>query len=370
MQLFAFGSNGSGQLGIGHLEDVSAPTKCVFPEEWSSPGTSPAGQDAIIRVVAGGNHTLILFRTGAVYATGSTENGRCGFPVADQSIPETGALQPDFRRVLVHLDGRYVDTFKAISATWEASFLVSTDDEVFVLGFGSRGELGLGKGRTETVSCPGRIPEFPPQGTQIVAISSGIGHTVVVLSNGDVYGWGGARKGQLGVAVSERKVLWTPEKVDGILFRATGAACGREFTIVAGSPKTGEFIVIGSDKWGVISGAPQTVIGHSVAASWNGIYVHQPDMSIKAWGRNDRGQLPPSDFPKPKQIAVGSEHAVALLDDQTIVAFGWGEHGNCGPETDAQGNVKERWSQISLAVEDVRAVSVAAGCATSWVITS
>lgn len=168
MQLFAFGSNGSGQLGIGHFEDVSAPTKCVFPEELSSPGTSPAGQDAIIRVVAGGNHTLILFRAGAVYATGSTENGRCGFPVADQSTLETGALQPDFRRVLVHLDGRYVDTFKAISATWEASFLVSTDDEVFVLGFGSRGELGLGKERTETVSCPGRIPEFPRKARRLL----------------------------------------------------------------------------------------------------------------------------------------------------------------------------------------------------------
>jgi protein ATS1 len=368
MQLFAFGSNGSGQLGIGHLEDVSVPTKCIFPEELSSLGTD-SGQDDIIRIVAGGNHTLVLFRTGAVYATGSTENGKCGFPVAENT-PEAGALRPDFRQVLVHLDGRHVDTFKAISATWEASFLVSTDDEVFVLGFGSRGELGLGKEQIETVSRPGRILDFPPQGTQITAISSGIGHTVVVLSNGEVYGWGGARKGQLGVAVSERKVLWTPEKVNGIPFRATGVACGREFTIVTGSMKTGEFTIIGSDKWGVISGAPQKAMGYSVAASWNGIYVHQLDMSIKTWGRNDRGQLPPSNFPRPRQIAVGSEHAVALLDDKTIVAFGWGEHGNCGPETDAQGNVKGRWSQIPLAIEDARAVSVAAGCATSWVITS
>jgi hypothetical protein len=36
MRLFAFGSNGSGQLGIGHEEDVPTPTQCLFAQTETS----------------------------------------------------------------------------------------------------------------------------------------------------------------------------------------------------------------------------------------------------------------------------------------------------------------------------------------------
>ncbi|KAK1148628.1 alpha tubulin suppressor [Aspergillus melleus] len=390
MTLFSFGSNGSGQLGIGHAEDVSVPTQCLFDEQGSSTSSSSSPlihdqsrtEAGISRIVAGGNHTLILFADGAVYAAGCNEDGRCGLR------PSTTDPLLRFRRVIVDdaATGLSYDTFKGISATWEASFLVPSlpggggveedGDVVFVLGSGAKGELGFGEGCAR-VEAATRIPNFPPRGTRINAIASGMGHTVTVLSNGEVYGWGGARKGQLGEAAVASKIAWKPVKIENLGFSATGAAaCGREFTVVTGDRAAGQFAVLGSagDKWNILSGVPASaaVEGYrGIYASWHGIYVHRQDSSIVCWGRNDRGQLPPGDLPASKDIAVGSEHALALLEDQSVVAFGWGEHGNCGPDTDAQGNVKGVYKRIPLPVEDGSAiVGIGAGCATSWVITS
>ncbi|KAH8424551.1 RCC1 domain-containing protein [Aspergillus melleus] len=386
MTIFSFGSNGSGQLGIGHVEDVSVPTRCLFDEEQgsSSPSCSSSpiqdqnrAETGISRIVAGGNHTLILFADGAVYAAGCNEDGRCGLR------PSSADPLLKFRRVIVDdaSTGRSYDTFKGVSATWEASCLVSSlpggvdEDVVFVLGSGAKGELGLGEGCAR-VEAATRIPDFPPRGTRITAIASGMGHTVTVLSSGEVYGWGGARKGQLGEAAVASKIAWKPVKIDNLRFSASAAACGREFTVVTGDRAAGQFAVLGSsgDKWNILSGVPASaaVEGYrGIYASWHGIYVHRNDSSVVCWGRNDRGQLPPGDLPASKDIAVGSEHALALLEDQSVVAFGWGEHGNCGPDTDAQGNVKGEYKRIPLSVEGGSAiVGIGAGCATSWVITS
>lgn len=377
MPLFAFGSNGSGQLGIGHTDDTSVPERCLFedPTLSSNPGHSSKRKDDIRRTAAGGNHTVILFRDGSAYAAGLNTDGRCGGLSGGE---EESVVK--FRRVAV-VDSETeerVERFKDVAATWEGTVLVSEgkdQDGVFVLGSGVKGELGLGEGRTR-VRTAVRVPGFPPSGVRVLSVVSGMGHSVVVLSNGEVYGWGGARKGQLGESVRGEKIAWMPVRIDGIPFRATGAACGREFTVVMGNKEAGEFVVLGSpdNKWRVLSDlpSPSSVAGYKdIYASWHGVYVHQRDSSVVSWGRNDRGQLPPSDLPKPRMLAIGSEHGLALLDDGIGVAFGWGEHGNCGPDTDSQGNVKGKLNKISLEIEEgTSVVGIGAGCATSWIITS
>ncbi|PYI10403.1 alpha-tubulin suppressor protein Aats1 [Aspergillus sclerotiicarbonarius CBS 121057] len=366
MPLYAFGSNGSGQLAIGHIEDVSTPTKCLFED------TSPPPASEITRIAAGGNHTLVLFSDGRVYATGMNVDGRCG------AVPGNGdndGTVMRFRRVVV--DG--VQRFRDVSATWEASFLVAGEGggegrRVFVFGSGGKGELGLGGGVVR-VSVPsgGGDRGSIGFGEKVVGIASGMGHTVVVLENGEVYGWGAARKGQLGQAVKGDKVVWEPVRIGEVGFQATGAACGREFTVVVGDREKGEFVVLGSaeDRWGVLAGSliPVPVGCRSIEASWHGVYVHCQDGDVVAWGRNDRGQLPPREMGRVRDLAVGSEHVLATVDERTVVACGWGEHGNCGPVTDTQGNVKGTCSPIPLPEEVSSVVGISAGCATSWVIT-
>ncbi|KAL1862003.1 alpha tubulin suppressor [Paecilomyces lecythidis] len=389
MPLYAFGSNGSGQLGIGHVEDVSVPTRCLFDDDDEHHDASGGDGDEILQIAAGGNHTLVLFRSGAVYAAGCDEDGRCGGHDALAKGDGVGGSLLKLRRVVVEEEAsddgkkKKIERFKHVSATWEGTVLVSSlgeeeegEERVFVMGSGAKGELGLGSQITRAEKAV-RVSDFPPQGTSVVSMSSSVGHVAVVLSNGDVYGWGAARKGQLGGSVMDQKIVWAPVKMEGVPFRATDVACGKEFTVVTGNKERGEFVILGPtgpDRWQILSDAPQPadVAGLSlVAASWNGIYVHGSDGSVRAWGRNDKGQLPPPGLPRSSKIAVGSEHALALLDDQKVVAFGWGEHGNCGPETDAKGNVNGRWNEIPLSVKDgARVVGLGAGCATSWIIVS
>jgi protein ATS1 len=405
--LYAFGSNGSGQLGIGHDEDVSFPTRCIFGDvdtDADDVDASSGNHDtSVARIVAGGNHTLVLLGDGRVYAAGCNEDGRCGSGEQSGSESTLSSGVPNgfaddsrtlyrFRRVAVRDEetGKVYSVFKDVSATWEATFLVPATapddqedgDSVYVLGSGVKGELGLGAGIAQT-STATRIPNFPPRGARITRITSGLGHTVVVLSNGDVYGWGGARKGQLGESAIAEKIAWSPLKIEGVPFHVSDAACGREFTVLCGDREAGEFVVLGAagDKWEIRAGIPKSGSGtgsgsesvkgyQKIDASWHGIYVHQKDRSVLAWGRNDRGQLPPDYLQGVKQVAVGSEHVLALLEDRSVVAFGWGEHGNCGPGIDTQGNIKGVCGPVPLPETEFEAVGVGAGCATSWVFGS
>ncbi|OJJ01150.1 hypothetical protein ASPVEDRAFT_40718 [Aspergillus versicolor CBS 583.65] len=386
--LFAFGSNGSGQLGIGHDEDVSVPTPCVFTDHTPSPTqTQTQTRDPrVSRIAAGGNHTLVLLDDGRVYAAGMNGDGRCG--VNSNSDSNSGSSSSfRFGRVAVvdegESEGIMYDVFTALAATWEATVLVACSrsheggsgggDVVFVLGTGMKGELGLGADKTQARA--GKIRDFPPRGLRVVSAAAGMGHVVVVLSDGTVYGWGASRKGQLGGGLVGEKIVREPGLIEGVPFRVTDAVCGREFTVLCGDREKGEFVVLGSlgDKWGILVGTPATedVKGYlKMDASWHGVYVHQKDMSVLAWGRNDRGQLPPADLRSAKEVAVGSEHALALLEDRSVVAFGWGEHGNCGPNTDAQGNIKGICNQVPLPEGDFEVIGVGAGCATSWIIAS
>lgn len=216
--LHAFGSNGSGQLGLSDYADRTKPEQCDFPVDYRN--------DVPVNIAAGGNHTLVLLRSGRVLSAGSNTSGQRGERL------ETSSLGFDGLSILT--DRRRLETFKACSTTWEASTLVTSADAVYTFGSGPKGELGQGEDVRETL--PRQIPCFPPVGATIIDISSCMGHTVVVLSNGEVYGWGQGRKGQLGEPTG---IVWSPRRIQNIPFKAVRAVCGKDFTYIVGAPYTG-----------------------------------------------------------------------------------------------------------------------------------
>lgn len=438
-RILALGSNGSGQLGIGHRDDVSEATKCIFDIDTDCRSNKDNGEAVetrgkVKRICCGGNHTLVLFESGIVFATGLNEDLRCGVHRTTDPTQEDGDVLTRFKRVIFRLGatGVVIDRFRDVCATWSATCFVAsipgTDKDgdgkniVISLGTGDKGELGLGPSLRSTPPAKIKddsdfidvddyvLADFPPLNTRIEATSSGMNHVVTILSNGDVYGWGASRKGQLGddLNIVRPKVVWVPVKIDmtrsGVVPKSV--SCGREFTFIDGykenetGTKEREYVytILGTnDKWNIISAAPPvqtlqksslTESRYEVSTSWHGVYLHDTlDNSIIAWGRNDRGQLgvhkqsPESQqslvrWESVVQFMAGSEHAIAVLsEDKTVVTCGWGEHGNCGPDTDERGNVKGRLSQIplpadALHAENARIVRVGAGCATSWIVVS
>jgi protein ATS1 len=345
--LFSLGSNGSGQLGIGHEDDVSTPTQALWRSNIGS-------HTSIKRVTAGGNHTLILLSDGRVYYSGANNDGRCFglHSINERTFDEFNAValeQP--------FDGT---SFSLCTATWEASIGVLQDGRVICSGTGNRGELGLGQGVTSSPIAR-LISNFPPLGTTVVDLAAGMNHIVALLSNGEVFGWGAGKKGQLG---APREDCWEPRKIYGIPFWAHRAVLGTNFTYILGDPHNGEHMVIGSDKWSVISNKPAILRPwRDVAASWGSIYVLLDSGELLSWGRNDHSQLCPQRLPKIKAMAAGSEHVICVEESGQIIAWGWGEHGNCGPVVE-ESTFDSKGSVLSL---HGNAIFVGAGCATSWI---
>ncbi|KAH7321559.1 regulator of chromosome condensation 1/beta-lactamase-inhibitor protein II [Rhexocercosporidium sp. MPI-PUGE-AT-0058] len=353
--IYAIGSNGSGQLGIGHKEDVSVPKAVLF-----DPDTTI---NQVTRIGAGGNHTLLL-ASAIIYCSGDHATGACGL------LPNQKVLDAHFHQVRLDIEenkGQVV----LCAATWEASIIVQQDEngcatKVYSFGIGNKGELGQGELLFRSSKAQ-LIKDFPPKGLEVVDLAASVSHVVAILSNGEIYGWGSGRKGQLG---QPEGIVYAPRKITGLDFNVIRAVCGREFTYLIGEPGVGQHVVLGSDKWDIRSAAPQAVPGwKSVGSSWGSIFVLQQDGKLLSWGRNDHGQLTPPDLPPIVQIAIGSEHALGLTNDGKVLAWGWGEHGNCGPST-TNGDVKDKWNIIAssqyLPPGSIIS-SIGAGCATSWV---
>lgn len=347
MILYAFGSNGSGQLGIGNTVDQSKPQRCWLDSEL--PG-------APITIVAGGNHTLVLCDDGTVYSAGSL---RDEMPLSDSSLSSI----PIFKKTYVSALGNRV---KLCSAFWNGSIFVNSEDQVYTAGFGSKGERGTGA-TTASIALQ-MLPNFPPiiQWSKIVDVACGVDHAVVVLQDGTVYGWGNGRKGQLGYP---EQIVRTPRRFADVGFKVVRAVCGRELTYLVGEPSNGQHKILGPNKWKIQSQAPAYVPNwKDVGASWGSIFVLEESGKIWSWGRNDHGQLAPKGLPHIEMIAVGSEHVIALTKEGKVISWGWGEHGNCGPGADENGDVKGKWNDVLNQDLDCskRVIGVGAGCATSF----
>ncbi|KAI1423554.1 regulator of chromosome condensation 1/beta-lactamase-inhibitor protein II [Xylaria sp. FL1777] len=354
--LFALGSNGSGQLGLGHKEDVSVPKQAEFSQALHN--------DSIAAVAAGGNHTILITASGNAFWSGDPTSGCCGI-IRDQ---DKGDIRPMFRKFCL-ASSPHTGRIMYAACTWDTTILVVEDEDC-------RATRVYNCGNTEgLIATPAVVPGFPPVGTAVTSLAAGFRHVVVVLDNGDVYGWGNGRKGQLGQLEDDadvKGIVARPRKINDVPFRVVKAVCCQYTTCLVAEPGDGRILVLGGDKWGLKSKAPPEIPSwKTVTASWGSIYVLKRDGMLVAWGRDDHGQLPPPDLPELTHIVAGSEHAVALTGTGEVVSWGWGEHGNCGPHTDKRfGDVKGRWNVLASVKnlpEGSSITTIGAGCATSWI---
>lgn len=339
MRLYALGSNGSCQLGLGHDDDLSSPSAVALP----------ADVQAIAHIACGGNHTLLIDGPGRAYATGTNAQGQCGLG-RDTSVATI-------------FTATGLDNVLHCAATWEASFFATRDGRVLACGSGSRGELGLGAD-TLQVFTPTAIPDFPPDGQHVCRLGACMSHVVAVLSDGSVYGWGAGRQGQLG---SPEGQVWAPRKIE-VGFAATHVVCGKAFTCVYGLSRSERNIcMLGPgkrDPGELVASVRAMDNGWSaVQASWSGLLFSLPSGTLLGLGRNEHGQLPPSGLPLIIGFAVGSEHTVAITSAGQVIAWGWGEHGNCGLPIE---RASTTWNTLHV---EGRSTQVFAGCATTWMIT-
>ncbi|KAI8370342.1 regulator of chromosome condensation 1/beta-lactamase-inhibitor protein II [Radiomyces spectabilis] len=332
MQVYAFGSNGNGQLGIGHTDDTFILTPCLgLPENQS-----------IIKIASGGNHAAALTCQGEIYLTGASQRG---------DIPRLSNTQSDseswhqFQRPAWLRQHRWRD----VACGWAFTIAVSEEGRVYGFGSAKCGELPMSSD----------IPiEIDAQLSNIVAVACGWRHVVALDGHGQVYSWGWGRHGQLG---PDRGMVYPksirPVQAWNFSEPIAKVACGHMHTVL--KSREGTVYAFGSDKYGQ-SSVPLAIHATDISAGWHHTAALDRADRLIMWGRNDHGQLQALD--NVQLFVCGSEHALALTQGQ-VLAWGWNEHGNCGVEEDP--TVK---TPIPLAgLPSNRVVLLAAGCATSWI---
>lgn len=359
IKLLALGSNGSGQLGIGHRSDTATPHLCKFDKK----DIESIGEgDQILKIVAGGNHTLVLLQSGAVFTAGNNEAGQCYLPPQEAQTSIFKRLMLDDLHDADPASGepKIVD----ISATWEASFLLDSKGRIFSFGTGSRGELGRGDYLTTSNHFSPPAHAFYSEHSKFIKLRSGMRHTVAIAEDGEVYGWGSCRKGELGPDLERQKEVRSPEKLS-IHSRCQEAALGRSFTILSG---TAGYEIFGQDQALHNLEELNNPSLKTIHAGWTTAYT-LVNQRVKAFGSNTRGQHPSDNLPDLSKLAAGSEHCLGLTSTGQVVAWGWSEHGNCGEPTDPRGNVAGKSNTLAIPLdEDEAVIDVAAGCATSFIV--
>lgn len=191
-QLYAWGSNGKGQLGVG-----ATPNMLFTPTLVSSlRGVPLAG------ATCGGNHSMVVSVSGAVFSFGSNNHGQLGLG------DEEDRYLPTQIRTL-----RYQNIANGgLSAGSEHSIALTREGGVFTWGSSRCGQLGHGTNSVESV--PRRVLEL--MGTIVTQVSAGDRYTLALVpSRNKLYAFGVGGSGQLGRGPENTQNVSLPQMVNG-----------------------------------------------------------------------------------------------------------------------------------------------------------
>jgi alpha-tubulin suppressor-like RCC1 family protein len=388
--LSCWGSNGSGQLGDGTGTNRSAPQLVRLPE-------------AVAHVAVGTAFVCALDVTGAVYCVGGNAHAQLGRPTPLQirtpvkvALPVPAAtisagarfacateLRPGGEEPAMWCWGENQDFavsgdadrgtqspratryagLVAISAGRDHLCMLSEAGSITCRGANSRGQLG-DEHRTSLGAPP---PSIGLVG--VTALAAGRAHTCAV-AGGKVLCWGENESGQIGDGTTTPRSR--PALVEGVepaiavvagdshscvlLADGTAMCWGHNLERQAGQGTLGEPRAVPRpvlDGTVPLAGIAQLAAGafHTCALLDGG--------AVKCWGKDDSGQVLPQcaggGCPNPQlvtlgmgaqQIAAGSDHSCARLDDDTVKCWGYNEQGQLG-----DGTVVTRVEPVLVGVE-------------------
>lgn len=308
-EVWAWGFNLYGQLGVGNTSNVLVPTKVTALNGINIVDV----QLSKAYYYNGRYHTLFLADDGSLYACGYNSNGQLGIGnTTNQSTPQ----------LLSKSDWVKIYAMGVSGGGFSAG--IDTSGNLYTWGWNGRGQLGIGS--TTSQSTPQLVNAF---GGVAVSKFSGAhgwntsltleyGSSMCLLSTGAVYTWGYNGSGQLGTGSTTQ--YNTPQQISGL----------------------------GTDNQDILMAHGDLGVS----------YVIKDDQSIVASGYNAYGQLGdgttttktthqtiPNSLRSGRTIAqlktLGTlpyTSTVILYDDGYIQACGYNDNGNYGIGTDLATN--------------------------------
>ena len=270
--VWAWGSNGYGQLGDGTLTDHDTPEQV-------------AGLFGVRQVAASDDHSMALRSDGTVWAWGANDHGQVGNGVA-------GANQ------LTPVQVTGLTGVTKIAAGQRFSLALRSDGTVWAWGLGNQGQLG------NAGTFDSAVP-VQTWATQVTSIAAGSDAAYAIRSNSagaTVWSWGGDFCGDLGLgttATGTTPMVTIPQPVIGITTpNIVQVSAGQGYALALGSD--GRVWGWGADKPGSQVSYTCPVTAVPVVAAGSGItqlsasathVLALADGTVIAWGDNFNGEL-------------------------------------------------------------------------------
>ncbi|KAH6791329.1 Regulator of chromosome condensation family protein [Perilla frutescens var. frutescens] len=364
----SWGRGEDGQLGHGDAEDRFSPTQL-----------SALDDQEIVSVTCGADHTTAYSKSQIqVYSWGWGDFGRLGHGNSSDLF----SPQP-----IKALQGLRI---KQIACGDSHCLAVTMEGEVQSWGRNQNGQLGLGT--TEDSLVPRKIKAF--EGISVKMVAAGAEHTAAVTEDGELYGWGWGRYGNLGLG--DRFDRLVPAKVASVEGeKMVLVACGWRHTISISS--SGSLFTYGWSKYGQLGHGnfEDHLIPHKLEAlrddhisqisgGWRHTMAVTTDGKLYGWGWNKFGQVGVGDnedhcspeqvvFPlnqKVVNISCGWRHTLAVTDRQNVFSWGRGTNGQLGHADTLDRNVPkiiEALSTDGSSGQHIEASKVDISSEKSWV---
>ncbi|MDF2879953.1 MAG: hypothetical protein K0R54_510, partial [Clostridiaceae bacterium] len=350
-----WGYNEYGALGNGNIINQGIPISISI--------------DSVKQIVAGNAHTIALMNDGTVKSWGANNSGQLG--IGNTTTKLTPVEIPGLTNV------------KKLKTASSSVFALMEDGNVKAWGANVSGQLGIGNNTNQT------SPVVVSNLSSVVDISTGYSSAFAIMADETVMAWGRNEYGQLGIGniinqispvlISDFQLIVDKNAPNApILTSSTTAETNQNIRVTIAYPedafvkqfKVGEtglwydyiapVLVTNnnnvyakckdkSGNWSVVSSIeinninkapfttnPQIVVGDSHALALMG------DGTLKAWGQNSSGevgignklqQLSPVTIPgltNVKQVSAKASNSFALIEDGTVKAWGSNGYGQLG----------------------------------------
>ncbi|PHJ25322.1 regulator of chromosome condensation repeat-containing protein, partial [Cystoisospora suis] len=351
--VWIWGSNEEGQLGLG--EEVE--------EDQYEPVQLDCFNTPIRRIACGGSHCLAVAQYGDVFAWGANDNGQLGLGVLRPSFTPaavTGVRQAievfcgeDYSACITRSGAASTPLHGAGGGG--ASSIANAGSEfgdMWVWGSADSGKLGLGEDVTAGAVLSPQKVDLP---TPVCTCALGKSHVVVISAQGDCYSWGAGYYGRLGIGNTAN--AYVPTKCDfprGVKLRSVVAGAfhsmaismdgdlwiwGRKNETCSAQNYTSPKIFMQLES---ASGVPKVKSiaaceGHSLAVTeegrvfaWGDNQMFQTGCGKKGAEHFDRPEMV-MNLPKPCQwVATGPQASFFVLESGEVYSAGASKGGRLG----------------------------------------
>jgi len=211
----------------------------------------------------------------------------------------------------------------ASSSTSVHSIIVTKYGDAYAWGRGGQGQLGIGACPLQ-VSVPTIIEEL--RGRRIKYAATGANHSLVLTTEGDVYGFGANNLGQLGVGNYNPVVSSPTRMLSKKLF--VKISCGADFSMIADSK--GYLYSCGSAEHGRLGhGFPKEIIEGVTSTTFEN--ENRARRLLRFFIKDPRTKLTKDiDDVKVVDVRCGAQHTIALDDRGRVFSWGFGGFGRLG----------------------------------------